>query len=470
VNDQSAQTDFHEGNDKAWRSRCIAARPTANGTAELPMEGKMFRSLRERAASRRMLRLPAVGLTIAGLFNCHLAAQDLLDARNHPQHDVHYQIVSTSYRDDCNCRSRSYRPYGYYQCPPGQTAPVDESVDEDMEGVAPEGEPLTEPMVTSLPTIAGAQAAARGSGRLPGYIDDAFIRSRVRVRYDDMRGANEPTRAEFLYPTLGDFGGPGPLGGGGGAIGSAGEVDLQELATYVEVAFGPRFSVFGEFPIRWVEDVTFGSFAFPNGPFTDGVQEGAGDFRAGVRYGLIACPEEALTVQVRAWAPTGEARRALGVGHSSIDVALLYTTRPSERTWLFGEIQDWQNLDGQELDPATIDNPPQNTDSNVLRYGVGVGYDLWQSCGCRPQSLTALFEAVGWTVLEGVTTPLNLDDPNPVIEDAEGDTIINGKYGLRYSWTCWGCQTESVYVGYGHNWTDERWYSDVFRVELTHFF
>jgi hypothetical protein len=278
-----------------------------------------------------------------------------------------------------------------------------------------------------------------------------------------MENANKPTRAEFMYPTLGAFGGPGPAGGGGGDT-AGGDVDFQELATYVEVAYSPCFSVFGEFPIRWVEPLDFDS----NAVFDDGQQAGAGDIRAGLRYGLIARPAEALTFQVRAWAPTGEARRALGVGHPSIDAALLYSVRANQRTSFFAEIQDWQSIDAGE---ATFDNGVADLDGNVLRYGLGLGYDICQAYGCRPASLTALFEVVGWTVLEGVTTPTAFVAGGPnVFEDAEGDTIVNGKYGLRYTWSCTDCGSESVYIGYGHNWTDELWYTDVFRLELTHFF
>jgi hypothetical protein len=296
-----------------------------------------------------------------------------------------------------------------------------------------------------------------------GYLDIARIASRVRVRYDDMQNANKPTRAEMWYPTLGNFGGPGPVGPGGGAGGSQ-EVDLRELSTYIEVAWGPRFSVFGEFPIRWVDEVTFD----PGDPvFGTGIQDGAGDIRAGLRYGIIACHDEWLTAQVRAWAPTGEARRALGVGHSSIDVSLLYETRTSQRTSWWAEINDWQTIDAGSTNDNFAAIEDVDLDANVLRYGLGFGYDLWQSCGCRPQALTGVFEVVGWTVLDGVVT--SIDSTDPFFEDAEGDTIVNGKYGVRYSWMC-GCHNESVYVGYGHNWTDERWYSDILRIELTHYF
>jgi hypothetical protein len=397
--------------------------------------------------------------------------------------DADDQIMTVAHYHNGHFGPRSYRVDDCYPCPPGMSTP-EGMADGMADGMAPERQApdprmTQEPLAETFDSFRGGQLASRGSATLPGYIDDAFIRSRVRVRYDDMQGANEPTRAEFMYPTLGVFGGPGPLGPAAGAAGggSAAEVDFQELATYVEVAFLPRFSVFGEFPVRWVEDVNFGDPPgnLPGPVFLDGEQDGAGDIRGGVRFGLISCPYEALTVQVRAWAPTGEARRALGVGHPSIDVALLYGLQVNHRTTFFAEVQDWQSIDaGEAVDPNFPDNSV-DLDANVLRYGVGLGYDLWQSCDCRPKSLTALFEVVGWSVLEGVTTPASFDPsvmpPDPAeFEDASGDTIINGKYGLRYNWTCWGCQRQSIYMGYGHNWTDERWYSDVFRLELTHFF
>jgi hypothetical protein len=400
----------------------------------------------------RRIVLPLAGLAIAVLVEGRLRADDLLAYNDYAFNDVDYEIIPTAHHGDCHCRPRrSYRLEECYPCPP---EPVTEEEAPAEEAAPPAEEPAPEVTAEPYQPFGGVPLAMAGSGRLPGYIDDARIRSRVRVRYDNMQDADEPTRAEFWYPTLGDFGGEGPVGGGVGA-GAGQEVDLQELATYVEAAYGPRFSVFGEFPVRWVDEVNFGG-----GPFDDGTQEGAGDFRAGLRYGLIACPDEWLTLQVRAWAPTGEARRALGVGHSSIDVALLYAVQTSQRTSWFAEIQDWQTIDAET---ATILGEDVDLDGNVLRYGVGVGYDLWQSCGCRPQSLTALFEVVGWTVLDGVVTSI---DPNAeFFEDAEGDTIVNGKYGLRYNFCC-----ESFYVGYGHNWTDDLWYSDILRLELTHFF
>lgn len=300
----------------------------------------------------------------------------------------------------------------------------------------------------SAPTTAMA-------GLVGGYIDPAVIASRVRVRYDNFRGANAPTRAEYLYPTVGGLGGNGPPFGGGGALGN--EVDFEEVSTYVEWAVVPRLSVFGDFPVRWVGPLEFGGLA----GFEDGTQRGAGDFKFGFRYGLIASCDEALTFQTRVWTPTGNAQQALGVGHTSIDFSLLYQRTLNARTTFFAEIQDWQTTS----DTGTVVGGPfdgADLGGNVLRWGVGLGYDVWQD-SCSDRRLTGVFEVVGWEVLDGLVTPLDGNAAN--VRDANGDTIVNGKYGLRYS-TC----ENSVYVGYGHNWTNQLWYSDLFRIEVAHRF
>ena len=127
--------------------------------------------------------------------------------------------------------------------------------------------PLTEDMADMGDVVEPDFAPGAPTGMLAasfadpqGYIDIARIRSRVRVRYDDMQGANKPTRTEYMYPTIGAWDGPGPPNGGGGG-GHAGDVDMRELTTYVEAAWGPRFSVFGEFPVRWVDDLDFGTLS-----------------------------------------------------------------------------------------------------------------------------------------------------------------------------------------------------------------
>ena len=89
---------------------------------------------------------------------------------------------------------------------------------------------------------------------------------------------------------------------------------------------------------------------------------------------------------------------------------------------------------------------------------MGVGVDLLdRSTCCKTNKLTGLVEVVGWTVLDGFSTSLT---GGQQARDADGDTIVNGKYGVRYT-----RGKHTAYVGYGHNWTGNRWYSDLIRVE-----
>lgn len=295
----------------------------------------------------------------------------------------------------------------------------------------------------------------------PGYIDSAVIQTRIRVRYDNAQGANDAARAGFMYPTPASnnnnnvTGGRGPVAFGGGAPGS-GDIDMEEVSTYIELAVRERFSLFLDVPVRWVGPIDFqGATGFDNG-----TQRGAGDIRAGFRWGWIDDPCEHLTLQVRTWLPTGDARTALGTGNTAIDVGLIYDQQIGSRTRFYAEINDWQTLDavtladtgGSGIDPSLL-----NQDANILRGGVGLGYDLLE-CGtrCEPSVLTILGEVVAWTVLDGNTVDLNTS----LLSDAEGDTIVNGKYGVRYV-----KGVHSMYAGYGHNWTSDRWYSDLLRLE-----
>ncbi len=298
----------------------------------------------------------------------------------------------------------------------------------------------------------------------PGYIDSAIIQSRVRVRYDNATGANEPGRAGFLYPTLGqglDYeGGRGPTG-----IGiNTGEVDIEQISTYLEIALRERLSVFIDVPVRFIGPIDLDG----GGPLPEDTQSGFSDLSAGFRWGWIAEPDEHLTFQLRATAPTGRAREALGTGNTTMDFSLLYDRKINDITRLYAEINDWQTLDAVDLrntnmGPGSTSIGLLSQDANIMRFGLGLGVDLWSNEDrYKPVTVTGLFETVAWTVLQGVNSPL---DTNVPLEDASGDTIVNGKYGMRISG-----KKNSMYVGYGHNWSSDRWYSDLLRIELQHNF
>jgi len=289
----------------------------------------------------------------------------------------------------------------------------------------------------------GAAGVQGGSGAamsdVAGYIDPATIRNRVRFRFDSARGANFIDRAEYMYPRL-----PGV------ALNNATGYNLQEYRLYFEQVILHKTSLFIEGAVRNLEG------------FPTGTQRGYGDMTAGFRYALIDSPEQVLTFQFRTYIPTGNSSQGLGTGHVSIEPGLIYLQRLTSRLSIFSEVHDWQAFGGTRLNAAGT----QRFSGNVLRAGVGTSYDFWQGCCMgKPAAFTGVAEIVGWTVLDGFKTD-GLATPNvaadDVILDADGDTIVNGKYGVRYT-----AGEHSMYVGYGHNWSSQRWYTDLLRVEYT---
>lgn len=355
-----------------------------------------------------------------------------------------------------------------YSDPAAEAMPADEMALQPDVQSAPSSnaiaDPLAAPVAEPAPMDFGnfsqpsggvgfASASTVGGAPAPGYIDFAPVRTRFRLRYDNAQGANDPTRGELLYPTPSVA--PGFANANGPtAVQAAGDLRLQELSFYFEYAVFERFSVFIDAPIRWVGDVQ----VVAGGAVE--TQSGFGDLRTGFKWGLVDNADSHLTTQFLISTPTGDAREALGTGNVSFDIGLLFDHRLSDDVFFFGEIRDWFTLDAPTVQgnigavPATID-----LNANILRFGGGLGVDLLECGSCRhkPKKITGLFEVVGWTVLDGFSTDINGTN---AVTDAQGDTIVNGKYGLRY--TDGG---HTAYVGYGHNWTSDRWYSDLVRVE-----
>lgn len=296
---------------------------------------------------------------------------------------------------------------------------------------------------------------------LGGVIDNAVVRDRVRIRYDHLKGVNAGDRAEYL------FGAPEALGGPAGT--TLGNVKLQEITTYVEWKFHRQLSVFGEFPIRLVDNAIGRLDEVLETVQTHNA--GAGDVRAGLRYALLQQPHSYLTAQVKVFIPTGDASRFLGTGHPAIEAGVLFQHQ-WDRLTVFGEILDWQASAGSVVSQPAV-HAGDRFSGNVLRYSIGAGYDLGRRIDCQRLSrLTFLSELVCWTVLDGFKSDEvfvnNPDGPSQyehVAADASGDTIINGIFGLRYTV---GCNT--FYIGYGTDWSVQRWHSDQVRMEFGHNF
>jgi hypothetical protein len=261
-----------------------------------------------------------------------------------------------------------------------------------------------------------------------GYIDNAIVGHVFRFRYDASYNNPQPGRAEFFWPVAGGFG-PGP--------GPDPSVDYQDFSAYLELLMLPRLSVFIEAPARLL-----------NPELRDNTA-GLGDSNIGFKYALSQDSCSTITAQFRVYLPTGDGDRGLGTDHASLEPALLHYRRLSQRMAFFAELRDWIAVGGTP-----------NFAGNVLRYGLGTSYQLNDCDACRP--LSAVFEVVGWTVLEGATGITTFPPLQTQFTSAVGDTIVNAKVGLRWQLT----PDTDLYAGYGHALTHETWYEDNFRIEL----
>jgi Putative MetA-pathway of phenol degradation len=279
---------------------------------------------------------------------------------------------------------------------------------------------------TPPPTTSGEDEQFTIRDSSVGYIDSAIPANQVRLRYDSAYHFTRPNRAEFFY-------GPGSPNGPG-LEDPERSVDYQEVSAYLEVLFGPRLSFFAEVPVRFLN------------PEVNDNAAGLSDVNAGFKFAFIRSAEQVVTFQLRVIAPTGDVNTGLSTTHATLEPALLYYRKLSERLTLEGEFRFWAPVGGTDFA------------GDVLRYGAGLSYDL-----CRTEHLRfrPVAEFVGWTLLSGketFTTPSGA----LVTQDSAGEEIVNVKLGMR---TAIGDRLD-FYAGYGRPLTGTRWYENIVRVEL----
>jgi hypothetical protein len=278
---------------------------------------------------------------------------------------------------------------------------------------------LVAAMTVWPPSSVRGQTGAESS---VGYIDSAIPRTQLRLRVDAAYNDNRPDRVEFFYAKYSFLGGPGPPL-------AEKRVDYQEIDPGVEYAFSDRFSIFADFPTLLTN------------PLSNANSTGFADMDAGFKYALVACDDRFLTFQLRTYIPTGDSRLGLGTNHTTLEPALLTYQRLTDRLALEAEFRDWIPLGGTDLA------------GNVIRYGLGVSYDVYQGDRLRVAPVT---EVVGWTILSGKESIKTL------ILDASGETIVNAKVGVRIDFG----RYFDMYAGYGRALTGDVWYKDIMRFEF----
>jgi Putative MetA-pathway of phenol degradation len=282
-----------------------------------------------------------------------------------------------------------------------------------------------------------------------GYIENAIVGSEVRVRFDAAFNDAFPDRAEFIYGKCGCYRsapppfldpnapGPGP--------GIPKDINFQTLEFMAEYAPTSRFSAFVQLPIRWLQPEGVISSPVPTQAFLSSA--GIGDVQAGVKVAMLAMPKAYVSGQFKAYFPSGASVQGLGTNHYSIEPAILYYGRLSERFELEGEIGGWVPIGGSA---GVI--PASNTEfaGNIFFYGIGPSYRIIDGEKFR---LSPVIELVGWNVTSGQETGAPTD--------ASGTNIVNLKIGARMSFQ----PRNSIYIGYGKALTSAAWYEDIVRVE-----
>jgi hypothetical protein len=279
------------------------------------------------------------------------------------------------------------------------------------------------------------------------YIDSALVRDQIRFRFDAAYNIDRADRSEFLYTTWQAFGGERPNPTDDPTSRPDPDIDRQTFWLYYERAVNRDFSVFVDVP-----------FTFQN-PSRNPNVEGFGDIEAGVKFSLYRDCCQQLTFQLKNYIPTGDAEDLwLGTGHYSIEPGLLYFRSLNDAWTLEAEVRDWIPIGGAV-------NPQNGEDyaGNVIRYGLGLGWDLWNGCG---RSIQPIVEVVGWSFLDGQVFEFDANDADLGVFDADGDTVINLKIGTRITNCCGG----SLYAGWGHPLTGDQLYRDIFRLELRRMF
>ena len=288
-----------------------------------------------------------------------------------------------------------------------------------------------------------------------GYIDNPVVGNWFRARYDVAVNNPHPDLAEFFYAKYALAGGPGvntPTGF------SPTSTNYQVGSFYLEWMLAPRLSIFAELAIQRTD------IFFPDGGNGTTIVKngGLGDTIAGFKYALLTDECQYLTFQFKTYAPTGDAARGLGTRHTSLEPGLLYLRRLNSRAYFQGELRYWIPVGGTDYA------------GNIIRYGAGVGYDVYNSNGSSPLNpyiangwrVTAVTEFVGWSVLNGKFTPGNeVGSPIQGVSVPDGFTVVNVKPGFRFTHN-----EGSLYVGAGIAMTGDRWYSDLFRVEYRRMF
>jgi len=378
---------------------------------------RRFRFIR-RFRFKRTQPVKLVGLVLVILFPIALAAQerDPSPMKNQSATSAAAQANVSTAGDEAD------------------SAPTDWSADlaSDTDTNAPQ-QANAKPSQTTPPP---GQTRPKIPGSMVGYIDNAIVASQIRIRFEAAFHNNSPDRAEFFYPQYAGLNGPGPNS-------VVADLNFQQLYLYGEYAPIKRFSFFTQVPVRWIQpQLTVANVnpgLFP--PFPNVNEAGLSDVAAGFKLAAVASSNQYLTFQFQAYFPSGSASVGLGTRHYSVEPALLYYRRLSDRMVLEAQVGDSHPIGGSTclLPCNTITSSKTLGDGfagDVFFYGVGPSYVLYRG---ENVWIAPVIELVGWRVLGGLETNcisgvlngMPNSCANQVGVPASGTNIVNAKLGAR---------------------------------------
>ena len=206
-----------------------------------------------------MTRVSALTFIVLALLAAPVAAEQAVPDNPGRQPDIERVVVELARRDAADAVLMQV------QTPPRPPAPP----------------PLTQ--APALPSL-------RRRGSMVGYLDDAVIGTKLRLRYETAAENDVPDRAEFFYAKCGcyrdlDIDDPATIPRSPGPRpGAASDLDFQQVFLQGEVEAGARISFFAELPLRWIALQEF--IPGTGGPFED--KGGIGDLRGGIKVALAS--------------------------------------------------------------------------------------------------------------------------------------------------------------------------------------
>jgi len=252
------------------------------------------------------------------------------------------------------------------------------------------------------------------------FVDSARPVSQTRIRWDAGRNLLGPDRAEFFWAAT----------GGRGPANAETRLNYNTLNIFTE-AGTERFSFFVNMQFRSTETINNGN----NGGF--------GDMSIGTKSVLVDSELILMSFQFSTFLPTGNAGLGTGVGHVSLEPALLSSIKLYTNTWLQSQFAYWIPLGGSV-----------GRAGGVFQFHNSLNHTLF--CPLPDLSLIGTFETQGYTFGGGSVTL-----PGGAVASA-GGTMFSVGPGLRLAFS------DKLDFGFGMQFavTQPRLANQLYRSEL----